>query len=204
MTSPSTMTDAIRNGVLYQLLNVHTAFPGKILSFDFIKRSASIQPQINKSYTDGTIQPLPILNNVPIIFPFASGSSISFPINAGDYCLVVSCERAIDYWLTTGIQSAPEDPRKFDLSDSVAIMGLLPFSDSNPLPNNTDFRISYKGSNILIDQNGNVKIETSNTVAIGNSTTEVLDIISRLINILETSLTTAPTTPIQQVPIPPT
>ena len=184
MTSPATLTDAIRNGVLYQLLNVHTAFPGKIVTYDYTQKRASIQPQIDKKYTDGTTQPMPILNNVPVVFPYASGASITFPVNAGDTCLVVCCERSIDNWITNGLQQPPTDPRKLDLSDGVAIMGLVPYNQTSPADNNTDFLISYGGSKIRIKPDGAVVIDTASTVAIGTSTTEVLDVLSQLMGLL--------------------
>lgn len=184
MTSPATLTDAIRNGVLYQLLNVHTAFPGKIVTYDYTQKRASIQPQIDKKYTDGTTQPMPILNNVPVVFPYASGASITFPVNEGDTCLVVCCERSIDNWITNGLQQPPTDPRKLDLSDGVAIMGLVPYNQTSPADNNTDFLISYAGSKIRIKADGAVVIETATTVAIGTSSTEVLDVLSQLMGLL--------------------
>ena len=154
MTSPNTLTDGVRNAFLYQMTNVHTSFPASIVSYDYTTKKAMVQPQINRKYTDGTIQPMPILNNVPVIFPCGSGFSMTFPVNAGDFCIVMCCERSIDDWLENGTQTAPANPRKFDLSDGVAIMGLRPFSDPLPAPNNTDFLLSFEGSKITIKQNG--------------------------------------------------
>ena len=196
------MTDAIRNAILYQLLNIHTAFPGKIVSYEFETKKAQIQPMVDKKYTDGTTEPMPVLNNVPVIFPFASGASITFPVNEGDYCLVLCCERSIDNFLANGQQAAPTDPRKFDLSDGVAIMGLLPFNETSPAQNNTDFAISYAGSEIVIKQNGDVMIKTANKVAIGNLTTEVLDVLSQTLGFLSSltaipPIATSPPTPTQ-------
>lgn len=184
-TSPTTMVDAIRNAVIYQLLNIHTAFPGAVVTYDYSTKKASIQPLVDKKYTDGTTQAMPILNNVPVIFPFASGASITFPVSAGDYCLVLCCERSIDNFLSNGAQSPPSDPRKFDLSDGVAIMGLMPFSETSPATNNTDFLIGYSGSEIRIKPNGDVTIKTAGKVAIGNPTTEVLQVISTLMTYLQ-------------------
>lgn len=183
-TSPNTMTDAIRNAVLYQLLNVHTAMPGKIVSYDFSTKKAQIQPMVDKKYTDGTTEPMPVLNNVPVIFPFAGGASITFPVNPGDFCLVICCERSIDNFLANGQQAAPTDPRKFDLSDGVAIMGLLPFNETSPVSTNNEFLIAYGGSEIKIDSTGNVTINTANKVAIGNATTEVLDVLSQALGFI--------------------
>lgn len=195
MTSPVTMSQAITNAIQYQLMNIHTAFPGKIVSYDYTTKKGVIQPLINRKYTDGTVQAMPLLNAVPVIFPFASGASITFPVNAGDTCLVICCERSITNWLESGNQTAPQDPRRLDLSDGVAIMGLLPFTETSPATNNEDFLITYKGSSITIKANGDIELNTSNKVAIGNQTVELLDVLSQTLGLLATSVTTNPGTP---------
>lgn len=203
MTSPNTLSDAVRNAVIYNLCNIDTAFPGQIVSYDPVLRKASIQPTVNRKYSDGTVQPMPILNSVPVMMPFSGGASITFPISVGDTCLVVCCERSITEWLNQGIQVTPNDPRIFSLADAVAIMGLLPFTVTNPNTSNDEFVIGYNGSQIVIRNNGDIIIETANKVAIGNSTAEVLDIIERILGILSTSLTEEPGDIIQQSPLPP-
>lgn len=187
-TSPNSMADAIRNAVLYQLLNIHTAMPGKVVSYDYTSKKAQIQPMVDKKYTDGTTEPMPVLNNVPVIFPFAGGASITFPVNPGDFCLVICCERSIDNFLAQGQQSPPTDPRKFDLSDGVAIMGLLPFNQTSPASSNDEFLISYAGSKIKIASNGDVTIQTARKVAIGTVSTEVLDVLSQALGFIANPL----------------
>lgn len=196
MTSPTTLTDAVRAAVLYQLNIVHTSFPGIIIDYDYTLQKATVQPALNKSYSDGVVSPMPILTNVPVIFPRSGGASLTFPVNTGDTVLVVCSERSLDNWLNSGGQVTPADPRKFDLSDGVAIPGLFPFSTSSPAPNNSDVVLQYEGSKIIIDSLGNVKIETSNTVAIGNATTELLSVVSQILGYLSSATAfTVPSTP---------
>lgn len=187
-SSPNSMADAIRNAVLYQLLNVHTAMPGKVISYEYKTKKAQIQPMVDKKYTDGTTDPMPVLNNVPVIFPLAGGASITFPVNPGDYCLLIFCERSIDNFLASGQQSPPTDPRKFDLSDGVAIMGLLPFTEESPASGNNEFLISYAGSEVKIASNGDVTIKTASKVAIGTVSTEVLDVLSQALGFIANPL----------------
>lgn len=197
MTSPSTLTQAVDNAITSRLVDIHTAFPGQIVEYDFTKKLAKIQPVINKKYATGEVQPMPILNNVPVIFPFSGGASITFPVNPGDFCLVICCERSIDNWLATGTQTAPADPRILDLSDGVAIMGLLPFTETSPAENNDDMLISYQGSSITIKKNGDVIINTSNRMSIGSNTTEILDVLSQTLGFLSASVTTVEGTPFE-------
>src|SRR5690606_16620742 len=83
---------------------------------------------------------------------------------------------------------------------AVAIMGLSPFSVSSLASNNSDVVIGYAGSKITIRSNGDISINTANKVAIGSNAgllpVEVLDIISKMLEILKNSLTTGIGTPI--------
>ena len=194
----TTMTDAMRQAVLFQLYDVHTALPGQIISYDYTTQKAVIQPCLKKSYLDGTTQEMPILNNVPVIFPRAGEASLTFPVVSGDTCLLLFIERSTDLWKSVGGVVAPNDPRKFDLSDAVAIMGLMPFTENSLSDNNEDVLLTYKGSNIRIKASGDIQIETASKVAIGNTSAEVLDIVSSILGILTTSVTTAPGSPIFQ------
>lgn len=182
----TTMTDAMRQAVLFQLYDVHTALPGTIISYDSTLQKATIQPSLKKSYLDGTTQEMPILNNVPVIFPRAGGASLTFPVVQGDSCLLLFIERSTDLWKSVGGIVAPDDPRKFDLSDAVAIMGLMPFSENSLSENNEDVLLTYKNSNIRIKSSGEIQIETAGKIAIGSQTTEVLDLLSRWLNVLGT------------------
>lgn len=184
MTSPVTLNDAISLATNYALTAIHTALPGSIISYDYTTQKAVIQPLLNKVWSDGTTTPMPVLENVPVIFPRAGGASLTFPVVEGDTCLLVFIERSIDLWLTQGGQVNPDDPRKFDLSDGVALMGLFPFSETSEADNNTDLLLTYAGSKIRIKQSGAIVIESSNTVALGTSTTEVLNVLSQLMGFL--------------------
>lgn len=181
MSSP---TDIFRNSVWSVLNTIHTAMPGIVQSYDPATNKATIQPALNKAYETGPM-PMPLMENVPIMFQSGANFAINFPINVGDYVLLVFCERSIDLWKSVGGQVTPDDPRKFHLSDAVAIPGLMPFTGDFSKNNGEDFIISFAGSTIRINPNGAVVIETASTVAIGNQTTELLDIISQLMVLLQ-------------------
>ena len=194
----TTITDAMRQAVLFQLYDVHTALPGQIVSYDHTKQKAAVQPCLKKSYLDGTVQEMPVLNNVPVIFPRAGAASLTFPVMPGDTCLLLFIERSTDLWKSVGGMVTPDDRRKFDLSDAVAMMGLMPFSENSLSENNEDVLLTFKDSNIRIKASGDIQIETASKVAIGNASTEVLDIVSKILGILITSVTTATGSPIFQ------
>lgn len=191
MSNTLSITDAVRAAILYQLSGMHTCLPGRIESYDYTVQKASIQPLLNKVFSNGDIVQMPILNNVPVMFPRAGGASLTFPVVKGDTVLLVFSERSLDNWKGTGGIVSPEDPRKFDLSDAVAIVGLYPFNENSPATNNEDVLLTYKNSSITIKVTGDVVVNTSNKVAIGNQTTELLDVLSQTLNLLATSVTSA-------------
>lgn len=176
MTNP---TEIFRDSVNAMLCNVHTSLPGIVVSYDANSNKATIQPALNKNFTSGPM-PMPILESVPIMFP----KNITFPVQPGDYVLLIFVERSIDLWLSVGGQVTPTDPRKFDLSDAIAIPGLVPFTETFPNNNNQDFVINYVGSTMRIKQDGAVVIETASTIAIGTQITELLDVVSQILSFI--------------------
>jgi len=185
MPNPVTLNDAAKAVVDYRLNNLHTAMPGAIVTYDYTTQKASVQPLLNKVWADGTTTPYPILENVPVVFPRAGGGGLTFPVVEGDTCLLLFIERSTDLWLTVGGQVSPDDPRKFDLSDGVAIMGLFPFNETSTADNNTDMVLTFAGSLIRIKADGEIVIQTSSTVAIGNPTVELLQTLSTLMTYLQ-------------------
>jgi len=146
--------------------NVHTCLPGQIDTYDFKTQKATVKPLIKKVYNDGDVLELPILTNVPIVFPRTKTSGITFPINRGDGVLLLFSERALERWYSTGKDSEPGDPRRFDLSDAIAVPGLFSFNQSNLASNNDDLQIHNDGQTITIKKSGDVEIGGSGLKAL--------------------------------------
>jgi hypothetical protein len=66
---------------------------------------------------------LPLLINVPIVFPASGGFLLTLPLAAGDEVLVVFASRCIDSWWQSGGVGRPMEARMHDLSDGFAIPG---------------------------------------------------------------------------------
>lgn len=115
---------------------IWTAMPGIIESVDFTTMTCVVQPAIQGSVTDEnndqTIVDLPLLLDVPILFPSANGFTITFPLAAGDEVLVIIASRCIDAWWQLGGVQVPLEARMHDLSDGFAIPG--PKSQPNIIP----------------------------------------------------------------------
>lgn len=119
----ATLLDAIRVVVQEDRKTLHTALPGIVQSFDAAKQTARVRPAIKRVWVDEGPKDLPDCVDVPVQFPRGGGFVLTFPVAAGDECLLVFAERAIDGWFTDGGTQEPSEVRFHDLSDAFAIMG---------------------------------------------------------------------------------
>ncbi|OON35595.1 translation initiation factor IF-2 [Izhakiella australiensis] len=110
---------------IFSMLRV--SMPGVIQSFDPDACTCIVQPALNGQAADdlGNLKSvnLPLLTDVPVIFPRGGGCTITFPVKAGDECLLVFSDRCIDFWWQNGGVQEPVDPRQHDLSDAFALVG---------------------------------------------------------------------------------
>ena len=103
--------------------NMRVAIPAIIVQFDSQKQTASVQPAI-KDTLQGYFVALPEISVVPVQFTRAGGFSLTFPVKAGDECLLVFSDMCIDgWWQLGGIQNQAEKRRQ-ELSDACAILGI--------------------------------------------------------------------------------
>lgn len=182
MTTP---TDIIRQAISSQLCSVHTCLPAEIVTYDFSVQKATVQPLLRKRYRDGTVQSLPEITNVPVIFPRSSTFSMHYPLNQGDNVMLLFSERSIDQWLNQGGEITPLDTRKFDLSDAIAIPGLFPFSSPSPAEDNTSFTIEIGSAKFKMDPSG--------TFCFHGVTDELMQVLTDLLAQLNTlSITPTP------------
>jgi len=109
-------------------VQIHTAMPGIIVSFDPSKQTATVQPGLQgvQSNADGTRTPVSIkpIQDVPVIFPAGGGHTLTFPVKAGDECWLMFAERSIDNWHQHGGVQQPSDWRMHDITDAVCLVGL--------------------------------------------------------------------------------
>jgi len=167
------LSDVLNVAFKSMMNNMHTCMPGRIESYDHTIQKASVLPLIKKSYKDGKSQSLPVVVSVPVVWPRSSNASMTFPVNKGDYVLLLFSERAMENWLALGGQQIPGDTRKFDLTDAIAIPGLYPFNVASLSENNTDVLIKYNSTTVRITASGDVNIDTPTNVNInaGNDIT---------------------------------
>ena len=108
-------------------MDIHTALPGIIQSFDAAHMTCSVQPSVRGAIVQPNGQAvavdLPMLVDCPVVFPGGGGYILTYPLKAGDECLVVFSERCIDAWWQSGGVQAAAEYRLHDLSDGFVIPG---------------------------------------------------------------------------------
>jgi Phage protein Gp138 N-terminal domain len=146
------LADAVRESLF-------VAMPGTIVSYDSGTRSASVQPSLQRSHineTDTKVpQVLPVLNDVPVMMIGTAALRIKFPLAKGDPVLLVFCGQSLDVWKRRSGVNSDADDRRHDLTDAIAIPGLVPFGDaseSSPLIEFTGSEIHVGGSGSLVTQ----------------------------------------------------
>jgi len=165
--------DALLGLINARLLDVNTAIPGIIINY--ADGLASVQPTGKKRYADGDIMDFPVIRNARVCWPSFSGGSagIKGPVTAGDKCLLVFSQQAID---------GSDDRRMFDLQDVYAVMADLGNTGQGDSANNADMTMYFGSAHIRltaggaldISAPGGTTIDTPQTTNTGRLTTQGL------------------------------
>jgi hypothetical protein len=127
-TENPTLQALLKNAIESRLTDLHVALPGIVQTYDAAKQTADVQPALQKKYADGAVTNLPLISNVPVMFPRSSVGHLHFPLKRGDQVLLVFVERSVDIFRQKGGVVDPEDFRKHHLSDAIALPGFYPDS----------------------------------------------------------------------------
>jgi hypothetical protein len=136
---------------------IHTAMPGVIVSYNAATMTAVVQPALQgmRTMMDGTRQPVTIspIQDVPVHFPGGGGHIFTFPVAAGDECLIIFSERSIDNWHQHGSVQQPSDWRMHDINDAFVMVGTRaqPAVPQAVDPNTVQMRSDDKMTLVQID-----------------------------------------------------
>jgi hypothetical protein len=173
-------SDILTNAFAGHLDDVHIALPGLITSYDYKTKKAQVQPTIKKVFVDGVKVSMPIISDVPVLWPGTSQGVLHFEIKAGtDPCLIIFSERSLENWLSSEPTQIlePGDPRQFHLSDAICIPGLFSFANPGKVAG------TGKGMELLWLTAG-MTIDDSGLIQLGNANTSLMAILTDLISLL--------------------
>lgn len=160
MSSGDSLTAVLEQAMRNRMAELQTCMPGVIVSYNFKKQMAVVQPSISRRYADGRVEKYPVINNVPVVFPRSGGASITMPVKGGDTVLLLFAGRSIDTWAANGGVVAQDDNRMHSINDAIAIPGLISFNTGSKAKNNTDVLVTYSGAEIEIKQDGKIKMKS--------------------------------------------
>lgn len=153
---------------------IHTAIPAVIDSYNHKKMLCNARPSINTTFDDGVVVATPMIYNVPVLFPRSRKAAITFPLEKGDTVLLVFAERSLDEWIEKGGNKvSPEDPRRHDMSDAIAIPGCF-HAGAGKLPSSdSDLEIQYGDQYINIKKDKSIEIKATLRVIIDSPSVEL-------------------------------
>ena len=143
---------------------------GEIQSFDKVHQTVRVKI-LHKgvdeyNLTERKLTDYPLLEEVPVIILGGGGGRLTFPIKQGDHCLLLFNDYELDGWWISGEGRPSDFPRKHDLSDAVALVGLNPLVSL--IQNYSDFvELHYSDiSSIIVGES--VDINNAQTNVSGN------------------------------------
>jgi len=173
-----------------------------IQSFNSTKQTATATINYKKTTLqrsqDGTYRNVlvdyPILLDIPVIFLRGGQFRLTFPVQEGDYCLILFNDRDMDNWLQSSQVGPVASSRLHSFSDGIAIVGLSPFT--NPLLNFDNDRVAI-GNGLTYVGVGENKIKIANAVTtlntqLQNLCTELQNLVTAIAAITVTGVTTGP------------
>ena len=146
----------------------HFALPGIVTGFtDRNVPRISVQPAFMRVMSDNESVPvtLPLLEDVPVIFPGGGDFLLTFDLTLGSCVLLIVAQRALDTWMQTGSTADPVLNRMLDLSDAIAIPGLVPLPGTLPIPIDADKIVLRKK-----DGTASISIASNNEIVLTNPT----------------------------------
>jgi len=128
MTRQPQLEDMVDAFIASALQDVHVAMPGRVTAYDASSRHANVKPLVKRVRIvdeERIAESLPIVQDVPVVFPGAGSYDISWPIASGDTVLIVCTSCSLERWLAgLGGEVDPQDPRRHRIGDAIAIPGL--------------------------------------------------------------------------------
>ena len=161
------LASLIRSAIAESLRGVNTGLPGRIVDFDPSSQTATVQPLIRMKQPDGRTESMPVLAGVPVVYPRGGGGAITFPLQSGDGVMVQFSQRSLDEWKEAGGEQTPDDPRMLDMSDAIAVPGLV---DRRSGGTESDcLHLFFGGSSIKV-YSDRIEVDTPTLIVNGNLT----------------------------------
>ncbi len=161
--------DLIKTNLMSNI-NCHNI--GRILEFDPVTQTCTVELQQIKEYNTTYFMPVPI-TDVPLIIYGAGGGHITLPDPTGSICLLLFMDRNIDAFLETGEMYTPSTTRMHDFTDCIALTTFKTLANPIADYDMDSVTIGYQNSTIKVKDE--VKINAKNDITFTSVTKEILD-----------------------------
>jgi len=161
---------------------INSAKVGAIKEFNADNQTAQIEI-LQKQYIENApdnvpqIVDYPLIIDVPVFFAGGGLGSLTFPVAAGDECLVLFNDRDIDLWFKNSQVGIPNSNRLHDISDGFALVGFrseqnalvdflltgvkLRHGDANVyLQDGTEATLKSGTSQVKVNKDGTIRVES--------------------------------------------
>jgi hypothetical protein len=142
--------DVIKKWIAESADNIRASMPARVVGYDAATNRASVKPI--GTYTTPDYQELeyPVIHNVPMQFPCGVGGTagVTFPVKAGDGCIVIFADREIEQFLSGGFC---DDMRSHSMNDAYAIPGLYSQAVQTQRENANDVCLFNEGSLVVLN-----------------------------------------------------
>jgi len=127
----------LKNFFSDRMSELNFCLPARIENIQNIKEGRiDVKPLFIPRYLDNTYSELPVVKNVPVVFPSSNESGFVFAPKQGDTVLLIFAQCNIDNFKGGSVEPySTVFDRSLDINDAVAIVGFSPFN-KNPI--NTD------------------------------------------------------------------
>lgn len=131
-TPSADLKSVLGNFVQNRMKQIDTVTIGIIQTFYPETQTADILPAIKRwaqtEKADTVVfkaESQPVLTGVPVSFPSGGGWTMTFPVSAGDECILLAVQRDSSNWRTSGGEVEAESPRRsHSFKDAIAIVGI--------------------------------------------------------------------------------
>lgn len=120
------LQDVMEDGLQVAQARINCVQVGRIESVDPDRQTAEVEIQFRRRVGEDRTEAYPLLVDCPLVVLQGGGAYLDLPVAAGDYCLVLFCDRDIDTWWDGAQVAEPRTTRKHSLSDGFALVGVNP------------------------------------------------------------------------------
>lgn len=172
---------------------VNVALPGRVEHYDGTAQRARIKPLVQGRTREGAAVDLPVLSNVPVLWPTFGGFVLIGTLAVGDIVQLQIHDRSIDDWKASEGERAvtPASARRHNLADAVAYPGLRPFGKPRTLPATAGTGLYLGGSGYAtgdtVVELTRLEISSDGKLLLGNGTVDVINTIVDALDTLRTA-----------------